>query len=186
MKAFPIFIKDRGFFWTLCPFKGNLLKYKRQPRPHSRLPAKILEALSCCDNPFQCDWSAEPSAESFCDHTRFVLERMHRRLALIGNTRFLVARLYAGFRRPLFETTEGAMTAISKLPDQQDRGDKLCLQRSLLAIKVSRSFPEAGVLFIGAQLSTLDMHAWIIENQSQPDHQDRSWINYRPILAIAY
>lgn len=185
MKVFPISIKDRGCFWTLCPFTGRLLKYKKQPRLLPKLPAKILEALSCCDDPFQCNWHVKPSAECFCDQTQVLLELMHRRLLSIGNTRFMLARLYAGIRRPLFETTEGAMTAISKLADQRERRDKLCLQRSLLAMKVSRSFPETGVLFIGAQLATLDMHAWIIENQSQPDHQDRSWINYRPILAIA-
>jgi len=30
------------------------------------------------------------------------------------------------------------------------------------------------------------MHAWIIENNSQPDFEDRAWINYRPLLAITF
>jgi hypothetical protein len=30
------------------------------------------------------------------------------------------------------------------------------------------------------------MHAWIIENGTQPDPQDREWILYRPLLALYY
>ena len=186
MKIFPISIEDRGFFWTLCPFTGNLLKYKTLPHLKSKPPAKISEALTVCDDPYKCYMSAEVSAGSFSKQTQFLLERMHSRLQLIGNKRFFLSRLYASMRQPLFGTTQSALNAISKLPAQQECRDKLCLQRSLLAIKVSRSFPITGVFFIGVQLATLEMHAWIIEDQSQPDYEDRSWINYRPILAMSY
>jgi len=42
------------------------------------------------------------------------------------------------------------------------------------------------VLFIGAEIATYNMHAWIIEDNEQPDFEDRVWINYRPLLAITF
>ena len=76
------------------------------------------------------------------------------------------------------------MAAVGGLSDQQADRTSLCLQRSLLVAKVSRSFETRGVIFIGATLHTGDMHAWIIEDNEQPDADDRDWVNYRPLLAL--
>ena len=90
-------------------------------------------------------------------------------------------------RRNLFDNTELAFSTISKtIPEQIERRNELCLQRSLLALKTSNSFKKSGVLFIGAALPTGNMHAWIIESKCNPDHQDREWIMYRPLLAFYY
>ena len=48
------------------------------------------------------------------------------------------------------------------------------------------NFKKNGVLFIGAQLPLKSLHAWIIEDNFQPDRDDRQWINYRPLLALTY
>lgn len=76
------------------------------------------------------------------------------------------------------------MAVVGGLPDQQVNRTSLCLQRSLLVAKVSQSFKERGVIFVGASLHTGDMHAWIIEDGEQPDAEDRDWVNYRPLLAL--
>jgi hypothetical protein len=125
-----------------------------------------------------------PAAEACTQEAQVHLNLLHDRLLRIGNNRFLFSRIYAGLQRPMFETTHQAITAISRIPAQKANRTKLCFQRSLLAAKVSKSFAHGGVLLIGAQLATSDMHAWIIEQNTQPDYQDRSWINYRPLLAI--
>jgi hypothetical protein len=102
----------------------------------------------------------------------------------LGNTRFLASVFYAGWNVGLFENTRLAFAAVANLPGHKDSTNDRCLQRSLLAAKISKSFKNSGLLFIGAEFSTGEMHAWIIENGEQPDSDDRTWINYRPLLAI--
>ena len=68
----------------------------------------------------------------------------------------------------------------------EDQYAESCLQKALTVAKVSKKFKSHGVLFIGAQLPLKSMHAWIIEDGIQPDQSDRKWINYLPLLALAY
>lgn len=75
---------------------------------------------------------------------------------------------------------------IAKIPEQELFHERLCLQRSFLALKTSKTFKKNGVLFIGASLPTGNMHAWIIEDNYQPDTLDREWIMYEPLLAFYY
>jgi hypothetical protein len=110
---------------------------------------------------------------------------MYERLVSLGNKNFFASLLYARLKMPIFNTTSQAMAAIALIDDEKKNRESRCLQRCLLAIKTSRSFDGQGVLFIGAMLETLEMHAWIIEAGNQPDHEDRSWINHRPLVAYA-
>jgi hypothetical protein len=149
-----------------------------------RVPNRVTEALSLVVLPFSCS-SPWPAPKIHIDQRQVEkLQRMHRRLLEIGNRRFLLSLAYASISRPLFATTREAMAAVGGLSDQQADRTSLCLQRSLLVAKVSRSFKTHGVIFIGASLHTGDMHAWIIENSEQPDAYDREWVNYRPLLAL--
>lgn len=102
----------------------------------------------------------------------------------LGNQRFLRSILYASRSEGIFPNTNLAFSAVSQLPGHKNSLNDRCFQRSLLAAKSSMSFSQNGVLFIGAEFSTGEMHAWIIENGEQPDPDDRTWINYRPLLAI--
>ena len=86
----------------------------------------------------------------------------------------------------MFENSVEAFDAISKLETHIKNKNDLCLQRSLLIMKTSKSFKKNGVLFVGASLPSGKMHAWIIENGVQPDRLDRNWIMYKPLLAIYY
>lgn len=175
-----------GSWWTICAMTGALLRHNVSSdtgwniSPHSRLA----EALHQCDKPYRCKWQATPLNTTVSRDVMRSLGLMHARLLSIGNRRFFFSRLYASWSRPLFETTAEAFSAISRLSVQQERRSELCLQRSLLAAKTSLSFRRKGVLFIGANLESADMHAWIIEAGSQPDHEDIAWINYRPLLAL--
>jgi hypothetical protein len=77
------------------------------------------------------------------------------------------------------------MSAIKHL-FPEDQYTESCLQKALTVAKTSKKFKTHGVLFIGAQLPLKNMHAWIIEDGIQPDQADRNWINYLPLLALAY
>lgn len=173
-------------WWAIAPLTGSLVRYEHKPRASviDRRPALVTEALSFVDAPFSCrsPWPAPPVDVD--EPTLDRLQRKHARLRAIGNRRFLLSLAYAGISRPLFASTRQAMAAVAKIPAQQEDRTSLCLQRSLLAASVSQSFAVRGVIFIGANVRTGDMHAWIIEDGEQPDAEDRIWINYRPLLAL--
>ncbi len=187
LKAVGLPVEARGSWYTLSPLTGSLCRRPRRPHASefSPVPPVVSEALSFCTDPFSCQWDPDPASSQITNRQMQArLDRMHRRLLWLGNRRFLLSVLYASLSVPLFDTTREAMTAIANLPGQRSQRTEACLQRSLLAAKTSRSFHGRGVLFIGAQLASADMHAWIIERGTQPDHEDRTWINYQPLLAL--
>ena len=149
------------------------------------VPSRVAAAIKTCDAPYGCDWSPSPVdlPRKFDSQALLV---MYERLVSLGNKNFLTSMLYARLKRPMFDTTSQAMAAIAQIDDERKNREHRCFQRCLLAIKTSRSFEDQGVLFIGAMLETLEMHAWIIEAGTQPDHEDRSWINHRPLVAYAF
>lgn len=180
----PVEAFDR--IWTINALSGGLLR--SLPGPYgvngpTKIPAKVLEALQFCDNPFLL---SPPRLETRnCQRPRTLasLRRMHARLIWLGNQRFFFSLLYAGLYKQCFENSERAMAEIASLPEQ--RSEDHCLQRTLLTAKTSATFQRHGVIFVGALLPTALMHSWIIENGTQPDLTDRAWVNYRPLLAIS-
>jgi len=119
-----------------------------------------------------------------CQSDSNLLENINQRFFSLGNRRFLASIIYSSLGSRIFENTKIAFSAIAKLPGHMDSLNDRCFQRSLLAAKTSLSFSRHGVLLIGAEFSSGEMHAWIIENGEQPDPDDRTWINFRPLLAI--
>jgi len=176
-----------GEWWFVSPWSGSL--YRSSLYPHWAevviLPQKVKDALAICNEPFSCRWSPGLDQRLFetGKDNRLTLKRLARTLVVLGNKRFLLSTICAGFNFGILHTTRQAFAAVSSLQGLSS-ADDACLQRSLLAAMTSRSFVESGVLFIGAELSTAEMHAWIIENGEQPDAEDRTWINYRPLLAM--
>lgn len=176
-----------GFTWSICPISGSLVRSHSRGKIKESIPYKVAEALAYCDNPYLCSsFSADYDCLDIPKATLKKLNRMHRVLLAISNKHFFLSRLYANLHKNMFIDTKDAMTAISKLPMHREYSHLLCLQRTLLAAKTSKSFKAKGVLFIGAFLPTADMHAWIIEDGFQPDENDRDWINFRPMLALYY
>ena len=72
---------------------------------------------------------------------------------------------------------------INELPSHDSEA---CLQRALTVAKCSKKFKTHGVVLIGAQLPLKSLHAWIVEDGVQPDPEDRQWVNFLPLLALAY
>lgn len=173
------------YWWYVSKWSGSLI---RSPTPPSGgvevIPDRVQSALVNCENPFRCEWSSLPPSVSINCFDSKRLDLMSRRLFALGNKRFLASVMYSCWNVPLFDNTKLAYAAVSQQAGFKDLPNDRCLQRTLLVAKTSRSFRDHGVLFIGAEFSTGEMHAWIIENGEQPDFDDRMWINYRPLLAM--
>ena len=187
LKVVKLPFEEDGSWWTICSVTGSLIRHSQKPtHEFDRIPEIVKKALLVCSEPYLCKWTHVRSEEIYESGSSKLnaLVKMHDKLIRISNRRFLMLRLYASYKRLMFETTYQAIGLISQIPEQFHNRDQRCLQRSLLAAKTSKSFQKNGVLFIGAMTSNSDMHAWIIENDSQPDHEDRGWINYRPLLAL--
>jgi hypothetical protein len=179
--------KQGEFTWSICPFFGSLLRTARTRNDTGAIPAKVSDALKYCHNPYSCRPNLrEPSTPACSKQTLAKLNRMHRVLERLGSGQFFASRCYANIRCEIFMDTNHAMAAIRGLPSEKDYSHRLCLQRTLLAVKTSKSFKQNGVLFVGSLLPTPDMHAWIIEDGCQPDANDRQWILFRPMLALYY
>lgn len=174
--------------WSISPYTGSLIRHnKKLPDLLLETPGHIVEALKVCSDPYLCKWDSSPPANQVRPEIRCRLELINSRLHFLGNKRFFFSVLYSGISVPLFENTREAFCEIATLPEQVNNRAELCLQRSLLSVKTSNSFKKnKGVLFIGASLSSAEMHAWIIEEGAQPDFQDRTWINFRPLLAYSH
>jgi hypothetical protein len=171
--------------WTISSISGSLIRSQSKGSKKESTHQRVADALIYCNNPYLL----KPCPTNYIDTnvsktTIEKLDRMHRRLLLIGNHHFYLSRLYASFSENIFENTTDAISAISQLPVQKDHSHQLCLQRTLLAAKISRSFKDKGILFIGSSIPSVEMHAWIIDDGYQPDNYDRYWINFRPMLAL--
>jgi hypothetical protein len=179
-------VKEFDSCWVVCPFTGSLLKENKEfSFKNIQHPQKLTNALKFCNEPFKLQANISTSQikidENIFDK-KCKLISMEKYLNFLGNHNFYLSLVYAGFSNNLFSNTKEAMIEISKLSSQKE-GNR-CLQRTLLAAKTSKSFKNNGVILIGAQIPTARMHAWIIEENYQPDLEDRGWINYRPLLAI--
>jgi hypothetical protein len=187
MKVTILPFRDKENYYYISPFNGKLYKVDNDVFRKNNIDEKLKKALYVVDNPFSYE-ALHP--ENYCTHIDAENYKKiclyHNLLLKIGNEHFYLSRIYASFRSYLFNSSVDAFDAISKIEKQKEYKNELCLQRSLLVIKTSKSFRNNGVLFIGASFPSGKMHAWIIENGFQPDRLDRNWIMYRPLLAIYY
>ena len=177
--------KFDDLYYFISPFSGNLVSSKSKPYL-PKLNSRIIKNIHCNDNPYELDYLSNTTNVKLSDVNMDKLNVFNTKLLFLGNKRFLLSCFYSRIRVPLFQNTLLAFDHIAKLKIHKTKKGKICLQRSLLAAKTSKSFKKNGTLFIGAQLPTGIMHAWIIEDNIQPDRQDREWIMYKPLLAITF
>lgn len=95
---------------------------------------------------------------------------------------FLFVRLLSFFRFNIFNSSEEAI--IFYRNNIKENQPNLCLPRALFAACTSRAFRDKGAMFIGVFLPTRQMHAWVIENDKQPDWYDDIWICYQPVAVM--
>lgn len=176
---------DGNFLWEISAVNGSLLRSEHPSFKIKKLPLKVNHAIESINYPYQITWDYLPSIKEISTLDKIKIDKYNRLLFKLSNNRFILSILYSFVNTEKFQTTREAFSYISTLP-RHKYGSENCFQRSLLAAKISASFSKKGVLFIGAEIATYNMHAWIIEDNEQPDFEDRVWINYRPLLAITF
>lgn len=174
-----------NLYYYISPLTGNLVVSKSDIGS-TKKTTKINKHIWLNNNPYELKPLNSNHNVAISDKFIKKLNKYNCKLVWLGNKRFFLSCLYSRLSTPLFENTQEAFDHIAKLKIHQEKKGKICLQRALLAAKTSKSFKKNGTLFIGAQLPTGIMHAWIIENGIQPDRQDREWIMYKPLLAITF
>jgi hypothetical protein len=176
---------DGKFSWEISSINGSLMKSEFSLTKNESHNEIVSDAIYFINNPYELKWSPNPNIVHLDSKANDKINFYNKILFRIGNKKFLLSILFSVCGGKYFETTLEAFSYISKL-ENFEYGSENCFQRCLLAAKLSKSFKKNGVIFIGAELSTFNMHAWIIENKTQPDLEDRVWINYRPLLAITF
>ena len=189
MKYYSLAIDHRDAGWFLHPLTGSLHQVHLKDLSkfqNSNLPNKIREALDLCASPYDLK-PPNFNQESLIDKSKLKsIEKFYFRLILIRKINFWVVHQYANIFTPLFDNSLQAFEHLSELNLSALTDPKGCLNRTFAVAKSSIEFRKSGVLFIGADLPLTHLHAWIIENNYQPDPWDRDWINYLPIAAYAY
>jgi len=172
--------------WAIHPFSGELLKFEEKDLHlfTGQVSSKVSKALALCDKPY----CLIPKNRILITENPEIkineLNKIFSRLLKLGNNKFFMSRIYASIAANIFENSLQAMSAINSL--EYGLTENRCLQKCLAVAKTSKSFKKSGVIFIGAQIPLKEMHAWIIEDEIQPDLEDRSWINFSPLMAITF
>lgn len=176
---------DGKFHWQISSLSGSLMKSEHLFLKKKYQNNKIDSQLYVINNPYEVDWKSDMREPLLSEKDRNKLEAYKRKLFSLGNDRFFRSIFFAFKQRVIFDNSQNAFAYISRYK-HFNYGSENCLQRCLLVAKTSKTFKQNGAIFIGAMPSTFEMHAWIIEKSTQPDFQDRVWINYRPLLAITF
>ena len=185
MKLTILPYKFENQYFYISPLTGNLV-VSHQKINQINFAKQLKNNIWYNDFPYKLDPLTSISFEVLNETILSKLKKYNNNLLWLGNKNFFLSCLYSRLNIPIFENTVSAFDHIAELKIHKEMKGKICLQRSLLAAKTSNSFKKNGTLFIGAQLPTGIMHAWIIENGIQPDRQDREWIMYKPLLAITF
>jgi hypothetical protein len=189
MKYYSLAKEHRNSGWYLHPLTGNLHQVSTEDLSQFQsdaLPEKVLDALQFCHLPYSLKAPNFQLSTTLDQKQSNVIDRFYDRILFLRKINYWLVNRYAGSFSPIFNDSLQAFQALaqqnrSSLTDQQG-----CLNRTLAVAKSSIEFKKSGVLFIGADLPQTNLHAWIIENDYQPDPWDRDWINYLPIAAYAY
>lgn len=190
MRFYPLPIAHKNSSFHLSSLSGSLLasstsagKSKYSPEL-GRSETRLSSGLRLCDEPYRLvPPNNRADAVTKITPVNPSAITMANRMIWLCSKQFFLARAYASMRRPIFNSSNEAITFFR----ENTKGDqsKLCLSRALFAAKTSRQFTDAGLVIIGVALPARALHAWVIEDGSLTDLCDDIWINYRPVAAIA-
>jgi len=180
MKMVSINAFYNGYNFTLNKLFGCLLQKKTKTKKKNNKSIEVF--LNSINNPYclnhteikfnRCDNNSRKKIAS-------LIAKQYTKLILKS---FFFVRLFSFIKIPIFESTKEAILFYRKqFPDKQQ---ELCLPRAIFAASTSKSFKKESVVFIGVFLPSRAMHAWIIENNDQPDPFDDIWICYQPVAVI--
>lgn len=185
MKFKSLPIQFDGKTYKLNSVFGMLMEFENSDKNirNVLIPQKLDLALSCCNNPYQLTKSNSISTLNKSEFKHHFLRIYLNWLIKSNNLNFVLGRFLSGFGKPIFANSTEAISFFRNNKQGIIQND-LCLPRSLFAASTSKKFKENGVIFIGVSLPSNLMHAWIIEDEKQPDPFDNMWINFQPVAAI--
>lgn len=166
------------------PYTGLLLEKKSNDKLNFEtiMCNKVSIALEINNDPYTVQKIKEH--KNIAINNSHTINRLYVNLLIkICKVSFLLARILAKFRLPIYDNSTDAIIAFRKIAPLSIQND-LCLPRALYAAITSKKFKEKGVVFIGVFLPSKSMHAWVIEDGIQPDPYDAMWINFQPVAAI--
>ena len=176
--------------FQICGLTGTLISsndHHSGPRSYGKFLPKIQNATDRCSNPYLLSPGRNKTETGRSLFSSSKTEKLGfkflKKLIRFSRNQFLLARLYASWRVPLFPTARDATLFFRK----HAKGDQeeLCLPRALFAAKTSLRFSEEGAVVIGVFLPSRAMHAWVIEGEQIADPKDGIWINYQPVAMLS-
>lgn len=183
MKFFCVEQIHNGVVYKLSPFSGNLRYFPvAKPRVHS-LPAKVYKILAQCSDPYKLESDIIPQTLFIPPRDSRQAKVILKRMLMLPSASFYLAWRYSGMKVPLFPDSGSSINWFNAHTLESDR-DSLCLPRSLFAAKTSMAFQALGAIVIGSMIPTNSLHAWVFENDKQPDDLDRNWVCYQPIAVL--
>ena len=169
--------------YRLSPFTGDLCYFPAAKPRFRSLPSKVCKILAQCNDPYQLESDINPQTffvpPRNIKHAKLILKRM----LMLPSISFYLAWQYSNMNTPLFPDSGSAINWFNAHTLESDR-DSLCLPRSLFAAKTSIAFRVLGAIVIGSMIPTNSLHAWVIENDRQPDDLDLNWVCYQPIAVL--
>jgi hypothetical protein len=182
MRFIPITANYRNSCFRIHKIFGLLLEYSNIEIMNIELPYNLNKLFIKVANPYLLKSTStnefnkkfsKPSIFSYYITKVFTYLCLHS---------FILVRILSHFHFPIFNTTEEAILFYRGIYPKEQQN--LCLPRSLFAACTSKSFKKGGALFIGVFLPSRAMHAWIIEENKQPDLYDDIWICYQPVAIM--
>jgi len=181
-KNLPIVFKRN--FYKIDSFFGLLLEFENLKIKNSnKEPQKFNISLDYCNNPY-CLINKQQDSHTKKFVQQPVLTILYIEcLIKMCKYNFGFGRWFSKLGQPIFEDAGEAIRFFRQYKCGDIQND-LCLPRSLFAANTSKKFKDNGVVFIGVFLPSKSMHAWVIEDEIQPDPFDTMWINFQPVAAI--
>ena len=183
MRFLPLPWMFRNKCYTVCPLTGALLCSDERREPLKVVPKKLSDALRQCQFPYTLKPTNTATVGSIFSQADDKQRRLVTRMLRLRRHGFLAPRIYAAFRRPIFGSSVQASAFFNRFAQDDSRSGN-CLSRALFAAKTSVAFPQHGAILIGVFMPSTLMHAWVIENGSHYDPEDRIWTQYHPVGAL--
>ena len=146
-----------------------------------KIPTQVFNQYQLVLNPFLIK-SSTNKIEEFKVNLRAKL--FAKLMVFTCKRSFLLARFLTKISIIKFDSTKTAIATFKKIYPSSLHQRTLCLPRTLFAIATSKTFKKNGTAFIGVFLPSKKMHAWIIEDETNPDPNDDGWICYQPLVCI--
>ncbi len=171
--------------YKLNSFFGILLEFENY-KPNDAniiIPEKVRKALNYCDKPYTLGNTKIILDSERSKLTNYLLKVFLNLVIIASIINFRLGKFITGIGNTTFDNSIQAIKFFRNNKPGAIQND-LCLPRSLFAASTSNIFKEKGVIFIGVALPSNSMHAWIIEDNIQPDPLDNMWINFQPVAVI--